>query len=832
MSTTLPRVRLYGFALAAVLFLAACDTAEERAEGHYQSGLELLADGDVDRALIEFRNVFKLDGLHREARLTYAEVMRDQGEFQEAYSHYLLLSEQYPDDALPRKWLFRLAMLGGDIEEASVHGTRARRIAPEDPEVRAIDTIMAYTTALEDRRPGDRRDAAQRLTELASEIDDPQLYLPTIVDNHIRDAEFHDALAAIEKLLATDATLEQWQALKLRILNQLGDEPAIKEQLETMVTLFPEASDYPTALVQWHLSREEPQEAEDFLRRWIDTAEGEVKTERQVQLVAFLSSTKGPDAAVEELAALINQTDSDGLPMFRSMQAGLLFDRGDRDEAIDSMAAIVDEAGEELTAEQESMLHDIEVNLALMLIDVGREDEARARIASVLEKEDGHVGALKQHSAWLIEADRADDAIVDLRTALGRAPEDPQIMSLIAEAHIRNGSRDLAGEMLALAVEASGNASEESLSYARFLIADRAYRPAEDVLLNALRRAPANLDLLSLLGGVYIQSSDWARVEQAEQSLRRIGTESAIARADGLKVDSLRAQQRGEEALRFLTELAGNEEGNVAAEIAVARTHMANGNFDQAQAFIESRLAEEPSNAEMRMLQAALYSQTDRAEEAERILRRLVEEDPTREIVWRTLYESTARTGDAEAATAILTEALEALPESPDLLWAKAGELERGGDVNGAIEIYQALYDRLPNSPIIANNLASLLSVHFDEPETIDRAYAIARRLRGSDVPAFQDTYGWLAHLRGQTEEAVEHLEAAANALPTEPLVQYHLGMAYSAAERPKAAINRLTNAIELFGEADTWPQVAIATAEIERLEKVVAELEAEENGN
>ncbi|MEM9063832.1 MAG: hypothetical protein AAGD13_25545, partial [Pseudomonadota bacterium] len=195
-------------------------------------------------------------------------------------------------------------------------------------------------------------------------------------------------------------------------------------------------------------------------------------------------------------------------------------------------------------------------------------------------------------------------------------------------------------------------------------------------------------------------------------------------------------------------------------------------------------------------------------------------------------YESTARTGDAEAATAILTEALEALPESPDLLWAKAGELEQGGDVNGAIEIYQALYDRLPNSPIIANNLASLLSVHFDEPETIDRAYAIARRLRGSDVPAFQDTYGWLAHLRGQTEEAVEHLEAAANALPTEPLVQYHLGMAYSAAERPKAAINRLTNAIELFGEADTWPQVAIATAEIERLEKVVAELEAEENGN
>ena len=69
--------RLASLLCAAFLFLSACDTAEERAEKHYQAGLALLEEGDVERALVEFRNVFKLNGQHKEARLTYARLERD-----------------------------------------------------------------------------------------------------------------------------------------------------------------------------------------------------------------------------------------------------------------------------------------------------------------------------------------------------------------------------------------------------------------------------------------------------------------------------------------------------------------------------------------------------------------------------------------------------------------------------------------------------------------------------------------------------------------------------------------------------------------------------------
>ena len=65
--------------LVSMTLLAACETAEERAEGHYQKGLELIAEGDVERALVELRNVFQLNGRHRDARWTYATLVEEQG---------------------------------------------------------------------------------------------------------------------------------------------------------------------------------------------------------------------------------------------------------------------------------------------------------------------------------------------------------------------------------------------------------------------------------------------------------------------------------------------------------------------------------------------------------------------------------------------------------------------------------------------------------------------------------------------------------------------------------------------------------------------------------
>jgi tetratricopeptide (TPR) repeat protein len=104
---------------------------------------------------------------------------------------------------------------------------------------------------------------------------------------------------------------------------------------------------------------------------------------------------------------------------------------------------------------------------------------------------------------------------------------------------------------------------------------------------------------------------------------------------------------------------------------------------------------------------------------------------------------------------------------------------------------------------IVANNLASLLSQQAATPEEIERAFAIARRLRTIGEPPFQDTYGWLLYQRGQFEEALGYLEPAAEGLPQDPIVQVHLGMTYLALGRQEEAKAVLSRAVELAGDRD-----------------------------
>ena len=106
----------------------------------------------------------------------------------------------------------------------------------------------------------------------------------------------------------------------------------------------------------------------------------------------------------------------------------------------------------------------------------------------------------------------------------------------------------------------------------------------------------------------------------------------------------------------------------------------------------------------------------------------------------------------------------------------------------------------------MANNLASLLSSYRDDPESIERAYTVARRLKGTNRPAFQDTYGWIAFRRGEVQEALEPLESAAEGLPGDPTVRYHLARVYAALNQTDKARATYETARQLLEDANTPP--------------------------
>ena len=142
----------------------------------------------------------------------------------------------------------------------------------------------------------------------------------------------------------------------------------------------------------------------------------------------------------------------------------------------------------------------------------------------------------------------------------------------------------------------------------------------------------------------------------------------------------------------------------------------------------------------------------------------------------------------------------------------------RAANLAGAIADYETLYARSSDSPVLANNLASLLTAQGSDATTLERAHAIARRLRGSDVPEFQDTYGWILFLRGDAAEAREYLAKAGAALPGNAQVQFHLGEAERALGNRDAAAAAYAAALAAAEAGSPLPQAGTARARASEL--------------
>ncbi|MEX0280713.1 MAG: tetratricopeptide repeat protein [Arenibacterium sp.] len=797
-----------------MLVLAACDTAEERAEGHYQTGLALLSDGDVDRALIEFRNVFDLNPRHRDARAAYAKAQRDRGLVREAYGQYLRLVEQFPDDLEGRVALAQMALDSQNWPEVERHATHAHGLAPDDLVVKSLYNTLQYFNALQDEDESRKAELAAEALELVSSDGDLSASRRVLIDSLIQSGKFEDALVQIDegvRVSPQDLTL---YILKLGILRQTGDTDAIRMQLETMTEVFPENDQVKQSLVAFYVGQQDLDGAEALLRADAEESDDVALTRT---LLAFIAQYRGLDATVVELNRIL---DAGRLPSatFTAMLARLEFDQGDRDGAIADLVAASEDA------ERTPELRDLEVELARMYFQTGNSVAARQLVEKVLEEDDSHPGGIKLKASWLIEDDETGDAIVLLREALRSAPRDTDLLTLMAQAHEREGNRELMSEMLALAVEASSNRPAETLRYARYLASEDQTTAAEGLIIDALRLSPTNLDLLNALGALYIRMENWSQARDVVTRLEEFGDETSTAIASSLMAQILASQERSEELIELLKMVAEDPNTKRPAQISLFRTLLATEGPAAALDYVEGLLGETPDDPELRFLKAGVLVGLDRQDEALGMYRQLVEEQADRTSVWVNLYRIARLNGDIEGASSVLNEALSKMPDDPTLRVALADELAAAGEVDEAISIYEELYEESSNSVVIANNLASLLADNRDDLESIERAYAIARRLRGAEVPALQDTYGWIAFRMGNIEEAEGYLSSAAGGMPANPVVQYHYGKVLAALGRNDEALEQFNKVLEMVDETDTSAYLTDLREEVEKIQNPNAE--------
>lgn len=797
-------------AVLAIATLAACQSSEEKAEAFYQSGLALMAEGDLDRAVVEFQNVFLHNGFHKEARRAFADLRLQQGRVQGAYGQYLRLIEQYPDTPDVRLILAQLALDAGNWDEVTRHGQAAIDLMPDDPAVQSIATTLAYRAAVLDNDTEAMASAAAQAQEQLDADPANDVARRIVIDTLLRSETPIDAMVEIDKALEQNPESYEYNVLRLRLLTQVQNMAAIGTQLQRMVTLFPEDEDLSRSLIGWYLSQGDTTGAENFLRQLAgdDTAD----PEGHIPVVQLLQAAQGPQAAQAELDRLAAaNADNANADIYRALSAVITFEGGDRDTAITTLEDIL------ASAEPSTQTWNIRNILARIYIATGNQVGARAQVEEILTQDASNVDALKLRAAWAIDDDRGGDAIQDLRTALSQQPRDADILTLMAQAHEREGSLALAGERLAAAVNVSGAGAAESLRYATYLRNQGRDDAARSVLTEARNANPNDPAILVQLANMFLAEGAWVQAQNVANDLRAIDTPEATEAATSLQAALLLGQNRVEDSLAYLEDEIAQGNADTNAIMQVVQIQLQAGNLEAAQEYLSDALTANPTNPSLRMLSANLLAISGDLAGAETVFRDLIAEFPQAEAPVLRLYNllrANERTADA---TALVDMALVNQPDGLNLRWIRAGELEAAGDIDGAIAIYEEMYETNSSSVTIANNLASLISTHRDDQASLERAAAISKRLRELEVPAFQDTYGWITYRLGNYTEARTYLEPAAAGLPDDPLVQYHLGMTYLALEDTEAARTQLTRALELAGDSDL-PQFDTARTALQEL--------------
>ena len=302
--------------------------------------------------------------------------------------------------------------------------------------------------------------------------------------------------------------------------------------------------------------------------------------------------------------------------------------------------------------------------------------------------------------------------------------------------------------------------------------------------------------------------------------------------ADALQARQLAGQGRSDDEVALLTRLAGAG-GNADAMAELVRAQLAAGKPEAAQAYLDGVLAQDPRSLPGRYLQAGLLALRGEDDRAEALYREVVAAAPALSEPHQALFALLAGQGRGDAADLALDQGVAAAADNSRLLFRRAGLREVRGDVPGAIADYETLYARDSTSPVVANNLASLLTAGMEgppdspapgtAPETapgdLERAFAIARRLQGSKVPQFQDTYGSILHLRGDDRAALDYLAPAAKALPGNAQVQYHRGAAALAAGDRGAAKAAFQAALAAAGAGSPLPQADAVRARLADLD-------------
>ena len=768
-----------------ILFLVGCSSSEERAQAHYDRGLELVEEGELTKAGLEFRNALKLKSDHIDALYSFGGVQERLGEIQAAFGIYNSVAEQDKSHVPARLKLVYMLLTAKQIEPARKFLEEANAISPSDPEV----LVANATFQLRNNNPEEAEELALKALEDKPQFEDAYIILASA---RTATNDLTGALEYLDKAPESSRDNVGLQVLKLSVLNTLGDDTRTEAQLKEMVERFPEAPQFGIAWAQWYLSKDRAEDADRVVRKLANERPDD--NAAQMRLISFIMSKDGPDAAQKELENLIDERKKAGGELFplQAALAQLKYSTGDRSAAADYVQSIL------ATTNETENKNNARLMLAGMLAETGDIDKAESFVADILDADAKNVEALRLSASIKMSKNDSAGAADDILLALNEAPNDARLRVLLASAHERNGSAVLAEEEYAKAFAIDNQSVETGLPMVRYLLSHGRTEQAERILESIRERHPSNREVLALLAQRKLAQNDFVGAQEIADLLRNTDDQNYAGFADRITAAALGAQNKHGESLDFLKEsIASSEDENPALLPDLVRAYVQSGQLDLAIERLDSAIENNPEDAQARVLLGAVYMSKGDTESAEAafVTAAADENSASGNAALAQFYFANQDFAKAESA---IQSGLSKDPNSAALKMLLTSLYQQTERFDDAIAVYEEMFEKNPGSTVVANDLASLLSERRGDEASLDRALEIAQRFRTSEIPQYQDTLGWIYYLKGQYSSALPLLRASAEGLPNMGLAQYHYGMTLAALDQKEQAIEVLQRALDL----------------------------------
>ena len=232
---------------------------------------------------------------------------------------------------------------------------------------------------------------------------------------------------------------------------------------------------------------------------------------------------------------------------------------------------------------------------------------------------------------------------------------------------------------------------------------------------------------------------------------------------------------------------------------------LAQGKAEEARERVLRQVELAPKSPLLQNLLGQLWLTAKDWAQAEKAFKTAIELDSSPIAPYLSLAQLYYQTGKIEQSIAEYETVLAKNPNAPAPLMLLGIIHESRKEYDKAKDRYEQILKSNPRFAPAANNLAWLIA---DQGGNLDVALTHAQTAREQrpDDPHVADTLGWVYYKKNASLLAVSLLKEAADKLPNEPLVRYHLGMAQVRTDDKTAAKHSLQTALKLnqhFAGAD-----------------------------